>query len=1053
MIQNSSPKIEFSRSTIEAYKKIFLDFYPVSKEGKRIVSKASRDFDNMEAYIRESEYRVFEGHLREDIIVIDIDNKDEHYYGSISWKNYLRNIDKERVKESKGQGKEIEYKLEDLYNLESPTTFSHRTKSGGYHLYFSIEPFEKERLKNRIGKYIEIKKERSYIAGSYIEDFEGKKGGLYSIHSEEEVKRLDIAILLELLKPRCDKTIKDYIELDWEYIDYNEVVERFKNWEPNSEYHHWLCQMYRFITVYEMIRVKQDIVTMDSCEEILQEWSKKGSNAGPNDYKIVKGIVNSFDINKNIKYLDVKNNSLLRGLSDKYEDKEEEELKTEFEKEVRKIIIYFNNIKSQQKNLENELQISKDVLDKEDIEKIYKKMNALEKTKEKHIIAQFDKLAKGFVQDINNYTDYFMLDINKKEIHTLYGFTINHKWETIFNNATRQITTNRINYIVLCNILDKDNCLLYDGGILRKYLNSILYTIELENKFASHIFARISLEINPRLCPKKRPLDIDIMVFKNTAIKITKEPFSIKPITWEELRSYKLLDSPVLSLAEKHDCDFEEQQLIFDKKTLDIPLEEIEEDIYILFAPLFYDFSYKIMDLNKESEDLIIRRTKDRMRAFFSCIGKGMLRYKSGILPMFFILSGSEDSSRDNGGNGKSLLLEQILPCIFGVNTLHISKGMYKKTRFSNVALVDRYLSIIEDPGSEPTREELRIMELIKEVGERSDIVENKGKDIKHKKLFNDIIFVANTISRNLSLNESNRRRIAYLMLHNSLARAYKYTCKKYTTLLENYKNFLETQEEWGNAEDQILRNSERILWKIYNSFFELYPAKNGDLYNIFHLYCDTLYREFYKEDSCNLLRTKIFIYCFTLGDKLLKQGSFSYLTGLDIFKLEDANKPFYNLLVECITVYETTDKIGFLITYDLLRNFLKKAFRKVVFHEAELEAFLKEVPKVKYTSTTSFNTIKNYINIKVFNLGLFYQKLEIIKEIRVTPNREFQTDITELNKNLLLALKTKDVDNILKGKIKLICLLGIDKNDDICQQYLANNNSLETNWLCLNED
>ena len=120
------------------------------------------------------------------------------------------------------------------------------------------------------------------------------------------------------------------------------------------------------------------------------------------------------------------------------------------------------------------------------------------------------------------------------------------------------------------------------------------------------------------------PFNCDIFGFRNVAIKVTKSPFSFKVISWEQVRSLRLRGEIVIS-TESLDTqafgDFLKKSVQFDPLILVEDASRIENDLFCLFAPLFWDFTVEL-PLNfcntdeqiKEYREEILLRTKDRMK-------------------------------------------------------------------------------------------------------------------------------------------------------------------------------------------------------------------------------------------------------------------------------------------------------------------------------------------------------------------------------------------------------------------------------------------------------
>lgn len=1046
---------------ILVYNEMFDSIYPIVSDhigaNRRFKSKKYKA-ENVDF----SEYDAYAGALGSNYIVIDIDNKKGMDEGSAEWDTLL-----------------IKLKLYKDFNSESHKTFSHKTKSEGLHLFFKMPPgIDKSSLPTKIGDNIEIKKEESYLAGSYVET--KGKGGTYSLFTIDDIAELPASLLGNMLSVQINKkkgkdkkeTLltelgdnEEYVmgnnEINWEDISYEEIKARMLTRAPNVDYAKWQYEMYLFIAIYYKLR-KMGKELDTTCEDFLITWSAKGVNAGKEDATIIKGLVRGFDPAANSEKLLAENNFLIQNYNSA----------TAFESYAKLVVSKLFKLK---------------------------KKKATASVIKSFIESENDMLASKLIEDIKTYRECFMIHKeNKTDIITLLAFTTKNRWEKLGSNASARKVRDPLLLETLFDVLLKDGQTLY-SNYLRKYCEIIFTDLTMLGKFADKFLMKIKTSLyNVDLSSRRMPSDCDIMAFKNTAIKIQKNPIKlitenklenyeheshVVAISWENVRSHRLMEDIYMSNQSISSEDYDHfinRGIMFDTKQLKTPLNDIAEEMGLLFAPMFWNFDLPYYNDDYESyKKRLDQSARDRVLTFFSATGKAMLRYKNKIAPMFLILSGDEKAQDENGGNGKSFLGSDLLPTLFGRSKIFsrgVSNSNENKDKFMEASLVGAYIQILDDMDDTKGGNSVNVKHLIKKVGHRQSDVRDMQRTPREVESFYDTILMANNVDKRMASDAGNKRRIKYMIFYNSNKRCNSGEFEDFRDLLDDHKamstdavnNVLQEKDQRNPfvLEEKRIAYTNKALTEAYTNFFysgfvEKLKGKYTIADNIYFTYIGVLAEIFGANmpEICTQaqleIRTKAFIYSINLGNKVLQAGTFDGLKGFSPFEIEDIGTPIYNILKDCIKIYTTTTEIGLPIDKRTLINFISTSlFADVSKYRKEIYNFVNELPILAIDDSKNSGVVAEFINIKYMDIGAMVSKV----------NKDLRDDFTaKINNSMFAFLQTNlnhDIDcspfrdgafygSLSDRVISLLNSMGLKLKIDHIKLYLAHNKGVvENNWL-----
>lgn len=1025
----------FSENTIDQYKKLFTDIFPVTKTNKRIKSEKLSVLE-----VNFNEYLAFSGNLKNDVIFIDIDNKEGNNKGTKEWKKLL-----------------IELELDEELALEKIDTLVHKTKNNGYHIFFKLPiGCDKDALTNKISKNVEVKKKESYLANSTITS----KGntGRYSVYRDQTVLEIPNALLMVLFSTKqitkknnstenfqiLQEDIKGDNTVNWEDITYDDLKIKMDTLVPEVEFAKWQRQMYLFMTVY--FHLKNLGKEMDTtCEDFLIHWSSKGINRGPDDRKKIIGMVSSFNLEANLDSLLPENNYLITNYDN-----------STFLESLAKSVA--NNVSKMREDLRPASTIRN------------------------YVDAHMDALASAFVKDVMANRECFILDQDyKSKIYTFYTFTINNRWEKIVSNAASKSTREILQLLPIYGILTYDGKTLYSNN-LRNYISTILGGEDFVNKFGQVLSLKLTTSLyGLDLSSRDFPFNCDIFGFRNVAIKVTKSPFSFKVISWEQVRSLRLRGEIVIS-TESLDTqafgDFLKKSVQFDPLILVEDASRIENDLFCLFAPLFWDFTVEL-PLNfcntdeqiKEYREEILLRTKDRMKTFFHLIGKSMLRYKGNIVPFCFLVSGSEKIRNLNGANGKTFLGQYLLTSLFGKIRVTLSgstNSTENKDKFTEASMKDALLQIVDDLPDTGKYNKVSIKHYIKAVGERYVKVRSMNSEPKDAKLLFDTIVIANNIDRNIGSDGGNQRRILFMEMHNAnkinVIKEYSDTGDILNTHEHQFDGFSTTNEK---ETQQYYCN--KFLNEVYRNFFSLDIVKkimesSNFADNIYFTYLTALGNIFIGSQAEILsaeqisLKSKLFYYSIKGGNELIQKGSPNHLKGLTPFVVEDKSSPLFNLLAKTfkfedkVTFDEET--LGLLVTRSVLNRMIKYyVLTDTEEHSDEIDRFVQQVKGTFITLPDTYESLE-LIALTRMDLGNIYKQIASSDNTNISckVNTKTYTELIKLVEFSIAGSPYRESSNTQKENImELIKIFGIDNNEKLISLNLKHKESdIRNNWLRL---
>lgn len=1033
---------------IQIYDEIFDSIYPVVSDhegdNRRFKSKkfAAKDIDF-------TMYDAYAGALKDRYIVIDVDNKNGDDEGSTAWDVLL-----------------VQLKLYESLNCKRPETFTHKTKTGGFHLFFKLPTgTDKKTLPTKLCQYVEIKITESYIAGSYIES--KGVGGRYSLHADKEVMVLPSELLGLMLKNQVakkDKAQKNSVlleeanatgefimgknDVDWENISYEEIKARMNTLSPDIDYAKWLYQMYLFVTIYKHLQSLERALD-NTCEDFLIEWSAKGSNKGKDDSVIIRGLVASFDMSKNEDKLLPENNCLISDYNSA----------TSFESYAKFLAEKIHMLRTKKASI--------------------------------RVIGEFieensDGLANKLIEDIKIHCECFMLNKeNKTDVITLLGFTTKNRWEKIISNATTRKARDPIIIETLFSILSRDGQTLYSKH-LRVYCELLFPELKMLGKFADRLLLKIKTSLyNIDLSPRRMPLDCDILAFKNIAVKFQKQEPCIIAISWEEVRSYRLTEEIYVSTQSSAVRDFDHfinNGIIFDTKQLRSDREKITEDMYLLFAPMFWDFSVPYKgESYEEFKEKLNQSAADRVHTFFTCMGKSMLRYKRNIAMLFFILAGDRKAQDENGANGKSFVGQFLLPSLFGrsrIATRSMSNSKENKDKFTESSLEGIYLQVLDDLDDSEGGNVVNVKHLIKKVGYRpaADIRPMHGIAYEVE-MFYDIVIMANNIDPKMSSDAGNKRRIQEMILYNTNKRCnYGNFSDIYHMLAEHRalsESFLDEAIPEENITPEYLEEKRlafinKALYEAYLQFFTSPFVKNiEDSYtltdNIYFTYLAVLAELFgtslpeVNTQQQISLKTKALIYLIESGNVLLKAGTFNYLKGLVDFEIEDKGTPLLNIFKETIKCHKDLDLVGLLVEKRNLLSFLSSSLLlDTVEHKNEISSFVSKLPELDVCEAKDGRLVKA-VNLHYIDIGSIMTKItkEGTESIKVRFNTKLltrlQAELSQEEDRSPFKSFDKDLEPLLDATSKLLNSIKLKVRDELLAEYFEKNPyPQDNNWLRL---
>lgn len=964
-----SPKNNFSENTVIQYSKVFTHIIPVGEDLCRFYSVKLAPQE-----VSYSEHKAFAGILKDNIIFIDIDNKEGNNEGTKEWKKLL-----------------IELDLDESLDLRTINTLVHTTKAGGYHVFFRLpKGCDKKGLPNSICKHIEIKKKDAYLSGSTVTAKEIT--GTYGIFRDCEVQELPSSLVMKLLSQKGSKKTKVKSEkedhlykimeittqgdngVNWDDITYDDLKVKMETISPAVDYPLWQRQLYLFMAVYFKLQsLGKELDT--SCEDFLAHWSSKGINGQKRDRSDIEGMVASFNLEDNQEDLLPENNYL---------------------------IINYNSVtkfESYAKQFADE------------VEKL--REESMPSGKIKAFVERYlDKLATSFVEDVMTNRECFVLDQDyETRIYNFYSFTINNRWEQIISNASAKKTRELIQLSPIYNILATEGRTLYSDN-LRRHLAVILGNEELLNKFGQTLSFKLTTSLHRYdLSSKDFPFNTDIFGFKNLAVKVTKNPYSFKVISWEQVRALRLRKEILIStesVGTESAGDFFRKGVLFDSSILralqkedqdgklKVRFDKMEEELFTLFAPLFWDLSvpFAYSQSEKDFEEEVINSTKARMKTFFHLIGKSILRYKATTVPFLFVVMGTEKMRILNGANGKTFLGQYLLTSLFGMSRVTLSGDTASEEnndKYTEAALQGAMLQIADDLVEKGSLNQVNIKHLIKKVGERRTKIRDMGTKNKDATSYYDTVVFANNVNKNIGADGGSARRLLSMVLYNANKLN---VIKEYASSEEMLKVHKQRYDSYDPSDEDSTQEHfmNKYLNRAYHNFFNLPIVKKGleeralaD--NIYFTYLESLGEVFAVNNSEVLseeqvrLKSLLFFYSISGGNLLLQLGSVNHLTGLTPFIVEDKAAPLYNLLLKCFIFnnkfsFKKPEDIGVPLTRAALSKMLKKTvLTNTDLHDDEINRFVQQVPSVMVKVIGSVEETE-MLNLVKFDLGLLNAEL-----------------------------------------------------------------------------
>lgn len=793
-----------------------------------------------EGFVVYDSYKKAHGILNNNIFILDID-----------------------YKEGKKKGLKSLTKLEKILNLGEENklnqiTYSLRTPSGGYHIYFSLpKGVDKATFSNTLldteGNLlddIEIKIKDGVVAGSHYKDASGRR---YVVCNNKTSAIECPKKLLEMIQNKNYWIDNNTDEIEEDTVDSlikSTIVTYYEElYVPSNDRNSWSMECINYFVGLK-IKDKESFNQYEAIYKFAEICSKPDSLGESHDYDSNLAEIEKLYETANKYYKDkeklARTKKYLYFILKKFTNREiviPEELKY-YNNNVEKISVsnYFSTIFF-----------------------IYMKMLAESKAKEQKENAKTDNkkaLKKHYIISLQGlYAEmlvYLMSDSIYKTCFTLqedsvgrgniiknfFVFTKDKKWEVFFS-LSNNITNIFFKPEVLIKAYHFGTSLFNEKDFIEFFINKINVTEKSKHAaFLQAFGSRLPSMVGFNRELVKAPTS-DVYIFKNACfydsaeVQLGKKSSVSKKLecmlTWDEFKEKSYLPTAYL------DFNFDTQ--VLHKNTL----QEITNQVFEDFKLIFIKLPRGEQELTKE----IIERTPfDKYKSFMSFIGLSLLNYRNSAEPNpLMVVSGKGKGI--NGGNGKTSLIVDIIFKLFTENTdgkivndLMKSSQKYSENsdKYTMGTMVNTRLLIIDDPkerGINAEKKKIDISDLIKEGGYVED--RKMGKEGKSVKVNFFKIVLGNDFDLvNIAPNLGNKRRLKVMLFENGIKPLAYRTFDLYNWLA-GFEEDLIIEEDSAKEDslDSIASYGDIYILKLYKAFFSKPENKN-----IVRLWKDDLAKE-----------------------------------------------------------------------------------------------------------------------------------------------------------------------------------------------------------------